>query len=103
MKKGFYAKMAFSNIRKNYRFFIPHILTGAGLLGSFYIILTLAMDGRLHEIKGGDYIPTFMVMGVAIIGLLSIILLFYTNSFLMKQREREFGLYSVLGMEKRHI
>ncbi|MCQ2530437.1 MAG: ABC transporter permease [Lachnospiraceae bacterium] len=103
MKKGFYAKMAFSNIRKNYRFFIPHILTGAGLLGSFYIILTLAMDGRLHEIKGGDYIPTFMVMGVAIIGLLSIILLFYTNSFLMKQRKREFGLYNILGMEKSHI
>lgn len=103
MKKSFYAKMAFSNIRKNYRFFIPHILTGAGLLGSFYIILTLSMDGRLHEMKGGEYIPTFMIMGAIIIGLLSVILMFYTNSFLMKQRKREFGLYNILGMEKRHV
>lgn len=103
MKKGFYSKLAISNIRKNYRFFIPHILTGTGLLASFYIVLTLAMDQRLSEIKGGSYIPFTMVIGTVVMGLLSTILIFYTNSFLMKRRKREFGLYNVLGMERRHV
>ena len=103
MKRGFYRKIAWNNIKKNYRFFVPRILAEMGLLGCFYIAVTLALDERLREIKGGDYIPTFMAMGVAVLVILSSILMFYTNSFLMKQRKREFGVYNVLGMEKRHI
>ena len=103
MKRGFYRKIAWNNIKKNYRFFVPRILSEMGLLGCFYIAVTLAMDERLSQVKGGDYIPTFMWMGVGVLVLLSSILMFYTNSFLMKQRKREFGVYNVLGMEKRHI
>lgn len=103
MKSGLCLKIAVGNIKKNYRFFIPRILAETGLLACFYIIFTLAMDGRLAEVKGGEYIPTFMWMGSVVIALLSVILMLYINSFLMKQRKREFGLYNVLGMEKRHI
>ena len=98
-----YARMAVQNLRNNYRFFIPRILTEAGLLGSFYIVYTLACDERMRSLKGGDYLPSFMAIGAAVIALLSLILMLYTNSFLMKQRKREFGLYNVLGLEKRHI
>ena len=97
------SRLAVENIRKNYRFFIPRMLAEVGLLACFYIIFTLACDNRLASVKGGAYLPTFMWMGAVIIGLLSAILMLYTNSFLMKQRKREFGLYSVLGMEKKHI
>lgn len=103
MKHGLSRRLAVGNIRKNYRFFIPRILTETGLLACFYIIFTLACDERLSRIRGGDYLPTFMWMGAVVIGLLSLIVMLYTNSFLMKQRKHEFGLYSVLGMEKRHI
>ncbi len=103
MKKGLCQTLAVGNIRKNYRFFIPRILAETGLLACFYIIFTLACDSRLASVKGGDYLPTFMWMGAVIIGLLSAILMLYTGSFLMKQRKREFGLYSVLGMEKKHV
>ena len=103
MKTGLCNKLAFFNIRKNRRFFIPRILSETGLLACFYIIFTLACDGRLASVKGGEYLPTFMRMGVVIIGFLSFIMILYTNSFLMKQRKREFGLYSVLGMEKKHV
>lgn len=103
MNSSFYRKIAWNNIKKNYRFFIPRILSEMGLLGCFYIAVTLAMDSRLADVKGGDYIPVFMLMGVGVLVLLSSILMFYTNSFLMKQRKREFGIYNVLGMEKRHI
>ena len=98
-----YGKMAARNIKNNYRFFVPRVLTEAGLQACFYIIYTLARDNRMHTVKGGAYLPFFMGIGVIVIGLLSVILLLYTNSFLMKQRRREFGLYNVLGMEKRHV
>lgn len=103
MKTGFYSKIAFNNIKKNYRFYIPHMLTGAGLLACFYIILTLALDERLAKVRGGNYLPAFMGIGTAVMAILSGILMLYTNSFLMKQRKREFGLYNILGMEKRHV
>ncbi|MBO2516201.1 MAG: cell division protein FtsX [Clostridiales bacterium] len=103
MKTGYAAKIAFNNIRKNYRFYIPHVLTGTGLQACFYIMLTLSMDKRLSQVKGGSVLPFFMTVGAAVMALLSVMLIFYTNSFLMKQRKREFGLYNVLGMEKRHI
>lgn len=103
MKLGFYSRIAADNVRKNYRFFIPRILAEAGLLGSFYIVLTLSLDRRLSDLRGGDYIPLLMFLGMLVIALQSAVLMLYINSFLMKQRKREFGLYNVLGMEKRHV
>lgn len=103
MKLGFYSRIAADNVRKNYRFFVPRILAEAGLLGSFYIVLTLSLDERLSEIRGGDYIPVLMFLGMLVIAVQSTVLMLYINSFLMKQRKREFGLYNVLGMEKRHV
>ena len=103
MKTGFFSKIAVENLRKNTRLYIPRILAEAGLLGCFYILLTLALDNRLSEALGGSYLKIFMMMGTVIIGLLSFILILYINRFLMKQRKSEYGLYNVLGMEKRHI
>ena len=103
MKTGFFSKIAVENLCKNTRLYIPRILAEAGLLGCFYILLTLALDSRLSEALGGSYLKIFMMMGTVIIGLLSFILILYINRFLMKQRKSEYGLYNVLGMEKRHI
>ena len=103
MKLGFFSKLALNNIRKNSRFFLPRIGTEAGLIACFYIMLTLAMDKKMQHVKGGAYLSVFMWMGVSILGLLSAVLMLYINRFLMKQRKREFGVYNVLGMEKRHV
>lgn len=103
MKLGFYSRIAADNVRKNYRFFVPRILAESGLLGSFYIVLTLSLDERLSKMRGGDYIPVLMFLGMLVIAVQSTVLMLYINSFLMKQRKREFGLYNVLGMEKRHV
>ena len=81
--KCLYSRLAWNNIRKNARFFFPRIGTEAGLTACLYIMLTLAMDSRMHRIKGGNYIPTFMWMGVMILGLLSAVLMLYINRFLM--------------------
>ena len=103
MKTGFFLKLARSNISKNRRFFLPRILSEAGLLCVFYIVFTLRADERILQLRGGQYIEVFMSIGTAVMMLLSVILLFYINSFLMKQRKREFGVYNILGLEKRHI
>lgn len=103
MKTGFYFITAWNNIKKNYKFYIPQILTGMGLLSCLYIVFTLQSDKRILDMPGGDYLPALMAIGTVIIMFLSVILVFYTNSFLMKQRKSEYGLYNVLGMEKRHI
>ena len=103
MKSGFFLKLAWSNIGKNRRFFLPRILAEAGLLCVFFIVFTLKSDERILALRGGEYLEMFMSIGVAVMTLLSAILLFYINSFLMKQRKREFGVYNILGLEKRHI
>lgn len=103
MKSSMTARIARGNLKKNYRFYIPRMAAETGLLACFYIVLTLTLDERIHAVRGGSLIPFFMGLGSAVIGVLSAILMLYTNRFLMKQRKREFGLYSVLGMEKKHI
>ncbi len=103
MGNGFYAKLAVTNIRKNRRLYIPQIFTGAGLTAVFYIMLTICRDDKLSSVRGGRYLPSVMIFGVIVMAVLSVILILYTNSFLMKQRKREFGLYNVLGMEKKHV
>lgn len=103
MKLRFYIPLAWNNLKKNAKLYIPNILTGIGLTAVFYIMFTLSGDQRLQEVRGGRYLSTVMPLGVIVIAVLSFILILYTNSFLMKQRNRELGLYNVLGMEKRHI
>ena len=103
MKHGFFSRIAAQNIQKNTRLYVPRILAEAGLLGCFYILLTLSMDRRMSDALGGAYLSAFMGFGAIVIGLLSFVLILYINSFLMKQRKSEYGLYNVLGMEKRHI
>ena len=98
-----YYQIAASNIKKNYRFYIPRILTETGLLGCFFILYTLAVDEKLKNCYGGNYLPEIMILGLIVMSILALILMVYTNSFLMKQRKPEFGLYHCLGMEKRHV
>ena len=104
MKGGLYSRMALSNLGKNRRFYLPRILTCAGLLSVFYIVWTLAFDGDKYDtMRGGSYVSSFMSIGIYVLAIISVILVLYTNSFIMKQRKREFGLYNILGMEKRHV
>lgn len=101
MRLSLYNRLSWTNIRKNAKLYVPCILTGSGLLSIFYIIMCLVNDENLMNGRGGAYLRDILPLGAIIIGLMSFILILYTNSFLMKQRDREFGLYNVLGMEKR--
>ena len=66
-------------------------------------MLKLCFEETLLNGRGSRYIPTFMAIGCAVMLILSAVMIFYSNGFLMKQRKKEYGLYNVLGLEKRHV
>jgi len=103
MKIGFYPKLAADGIRKNKRLYTPYILTSSGMVMMFYIIAFLSDCPTLNSIKGGGQVQYLMTLGKFVIGLFSFIFLFYTNSFLVRRRKKEFGLYNILGMGKKNI
>lgn len=103
MKTGIYRKLAFSNLKKNGKMYIPYVITCVLCIMMFYIMLAIATDTNTAGIDGGASLMQIMGLGTIVIGIFSVIFLFYTNSFLIKRRKKELGLYNILGMEKRHI
>ena len=103
MKLGFYPRLAADGIRKNKRMYLPYILTCTGMVMMFYIILYLSVSPALTGLKGGDIMREILSLGSWVITVFAAIFLFYTNSFLMRRRRREFGLYNILGMGKGNI
>jgi putative ABC transport system permease protein len=103
MGKQFTLKLAMNNIKQNRKFYLPYVLASIGIIAMFYIIWYLATNSGLKNLTGAEYITAIMALGGIIIGIFAVIFLFYINSFLMKRRSREIGLYNILGMEKRHI
>ena len=100
MKLSLYPKLAFDSIRKNRRLYIPYILTCIGMVMMFYIIGFLKFFTGLGTLPGGAMISEFLILGEFVIAIFAGIFLFYTNSFLIRRRKKEFGLYNILGMGK---
>ena len=103
MRFGFYLKLAMSGIRKNKNTYLPYILTGIGMVMMYYIVSFLSCSSSVESMRGGSVVREFLSLGSNVIGLFALILLFYTNSFLMKRRKKEFGLYNILGMGKNNL
>ncbi|NLT11848.1 MAG: ABC transporter permease [Clostridiaceae bacterium] len=104
MKIGFYSRLAADGIRKNKRLYIPYILTCIGMIMMFYIISFLSTHKILDVMKiGGLTMKQILYLGWWVIGIFSVLFLFYTYSFLVRRRKKEFGLYNILGMGKRHL
>lgn len=98
-----YVKLAWTNLKKNKKFFLPYLLSAVFTVITFFTIYTLYRSESLDTIAGGRSLRQILSFGSMIIGIFSIIFLFYTNGFLIKQRKKELGLYSILGLEKKHI
>ena len=103
MKTSFYPKLAAQGIRKNRRLYSPYIFTGIALVMMYYILSFLSESPALAMMAGGTTLTAVLPLGCWIIAAFSLLFMFYTNSFLIKQRYREFGLYNVLGMDKKNI
>ena len=103
MKRFFYAKIALTNLKKNRQTCFPYLLTCIATIMMFYIMSSLSTNSALNKMRGGETMKIVLIFGSVIVGIFAVLFLFYTNSFLVKRRKKEFGLYYILGMEKRHI
>lgn len=102
-EKGFYPKLAADGIRKNKRLYLPFILTCIGMVAMEYIITFLGLSKAILQLPGGETIRVMMRLGSLVIAIFAVIFLFYTNSFLLRRRKKEFGLFNILGMGKNNI
>ncbi len=103
MNKGLYRKLAWQNMKNHHRTYVPYILTCICTTAMFYIMNFLNASQGVKKLPHGRDIQMILAMGTGVIAIFSVIFLFYTNSFLMKKRKKEIGLYNILGMEKKHI
>ena len=103
MNSLLYAKLAKTNLSKNRQNILPYWLSCIGTVIMFYIMSTLSLSEGLKKMMGEATIQIVMQFGVYIIGLFAVIFLIYSNSFLAKRRKKEFGLFQILGMEKKHL
>lgn len=103
MKLGLYFKLAWTGINKNRKLYIPYILSCVGMIAMFYIIHAISYSPLLKEMSGGGSLGSILGLGKFVIAAFALIFLIYTNSFLIRRRYKEFGLYNILGMDKRSI
>ncbi len=106
MKAGFYPRLALLGIRKNGRLYVPYLLSCAFMAAVLYVIAYLASTPALYVVNGKingagtTTVELVMNLGSFVVSVFTALFLLYTNSFLLRRRKKEFGLYSVLGMDR---
>lgn len=103
MTHRLYPCLAWQGITKNKRLYLPFLLTCVGMVMMTYILLSLASSPVLKTFPGGGVMPMILGMGSFVMAAFAVLFLFYTNSFLIRRRNREFGLYNILGMGKGNL
>ena len=96
-------RLALSNLIKNRKLYYPYTLATILVIAITYIFTSLMLNSHLDNLPGADSIKMVLGLGLVIVALSSGIIVLYANSFVMKNRSKELGLYSVLGLEKRHL
>lgn len=102
-KLSFYPRLAARSLHLNGKFYLPYMLSGMISAAMLYDILFLNMNSGVARMKGASSVAGLLGFGALVVALFSLILILYTNGFLMKRRQKELGLYNILGMEKRHM
>ena len=102
-KSGFFPRLALVNLVRNGRFYGPYLLSCGMTAAMYYILSYLTRSDIVASVRGAGYLQSLMYLGALVVALFAAVLLLYANSFVMKRRRRELGLYNILGLEKRHI
>lgn len=102
-KSGFFPRLALVNLARNGRYYGPYLLSCGGVAAMYYILRFLSGHETLKTVRGAMYLQSLSDLGCVVVALFAAVILLYANSFVMKRRQRELGLYNILGLEKRHI
>ena len=100
MKIFLYLRLAVSGIRKNKKLYLPYLLTCIGMVTMSHILQSLSYSPALRMMRGGSQMEFILSLGKVVVAVFAALFLLYTNSFLIRRRNKEFGLYNVLGMDK---
>ncbi len=100
MKQSIYPRLAWHGVAKNKQIYLPFLLTCIGIFAVYYIVSYLTYSASVREMQGGKDLQMVLSWGTAVVAIFAVIFLFYMNSFLMRRRKTEFGLYNILGMGK---
>lgn len=103
MAKNFYLRMAAANLRRDKGMYVPYAISYIIFSAIYFMVVTLMTTDGLKNVPEKDSIKTMFALGMIIMSITTIIFMLYINSFLIKRRKKEFGLYGILGLEKRHI
>lgn len=103
MNRMLYPKLAWQNLKNNRTTYFPYLLTCSVSVAMYYIMQSITLNGGLAQVPGAAIALTIFFLGTGIVGIFCVALVFWTNSFLIKRRKKELGLYCVLGMERKHI
>lgn len=103
MRRGFYFRLALTNIKRNKEVFKPYMFASALMVFVYYVFLILNSNAAMVGFENFTTFTFVMSIGVYVAMAFSVIFIFYANSFIMKRRKKELGLYGILGLEKRHI
>lgn len=97
----FFSKLAFRNLKSNRQIYLPYLIASVCTVAMFYIIVSLQTNEFVRT--RSDILTSLFGFGAVIVGIFSLIFILYSNSFLIKRRMKEIGLYAILGLEKRHV
>lgn len=101
MNRGFFSKLALRNLKSNKQIYLPYIFSSIATVAMFYMMVAL-MGNEFVQTRNAS-LPMMFTLGAVVIGVFSFLFILYTNSFLIKRRKKEIGLYAILGMKKKHV
>ncbi|MEA4869783.1 MAG: ABC transporter permease [Christensenella sp.] len=103
MRNFFYIRLALSNVRRNKLTYVPYLVATAVMSGVFLLISGLLFSSGMTNTPAGDTARMLFAFGLAVYALFTFLFMLYINNFLIKRRKREFGLYGILGLDKRQV
>ena len=95
--------MAITNLRKNHSLYLPYALATVLVTVVLYITHALSAMPELATLNGGAQMAKTLQFGVIIVQIVSLVIILYANAFVMKNRSKEFGLYGILGLDRKNI
>lgn len=96
-------RLAMNGIIKNGTVYYPYLMAGTFSVFTFFVFSSILHNDIIYTLPKSGYAWIFLKIGRVLLGIILLPFLFYTNSFLIKKRKKEIGLYNILGLEKKHI
>lgn len=103
MGKNFYLKLAATNLKRDRKMYIPFVIAYITMVSIYFMVITIMFSRGISDVPAGDNLKIMFGIGMVVMTFLMILFMLYINSFLVKRRKKEFGLYGILGLEKRHV